>query len=404
MNLKKSFLFLIPISLKAIVSIYAFQSNEFMRIFESSTTRFFVGKNQAIPWLYFNHLIYEFWKWIINANGLSISLGFQNSFEINLLIFLLKLPILIADLLCAILIYFLTKNFLSDKAFLALALWLWNPYITLTAEMLGSNDLIAITFMLFSLFFFMKKRILLSSIFLALGIAFRLFPILLIPVYSIFLIKNKKLKGLIALILISVLGLSLYIYWISLSGIDFLYSLIEYNPLTQDFSQITFKPYASTIGLSIAFSIVYCFILYEYWKLRIESLLEAILGFLLVFFSFFNWYPQYLLWVLPFLSIDFSLKNDKKFYSILFISWILTAFLFQLIVFDFGFEKGIFFIPFYNEFMKSLSRVFLLMNKNLIMKAIIAPILRACFTGISLIYCIKLILKNLNKSFELKSL
>ncbi|MEM3522887.1 MAG: hypothetical protein QXD78_07610, partial [Candidatus Bathyarchaeia archaeon] len=319
----KIFLILIPIVIKIIASIYAFQSYEFMKTFESSTIRFFVGNNQAIPWIRFNHMIYEFWKLAINSNNSIIDLNnFQNSLEINLLIFLLKLPILIADIACGILVYFLTKIFSSNEAFLALALWLWNPYITITAEMLGSNDLIAVAFMLFSLLLFMKKRIFLSSLFLSFGMAFKLFPILMLPIYSIFLIKNKKPYSLMILLLLSILGFNIYSYWVSLSGIEFLYSLIEYNPLTQYFSEITLKPYASTIGLSLTSIAIYCFILYEYWQLNIENLFDSVLGFLLVFFSFFNWQPQYLLWVLPLLTLDFSLYSNRRIYSIL---WLLTA-------------------------------------------------------------------------------
>jgi Gpi18-like mannosyltransferase len=391
--LKFFFIILIPIALKAIVSVYAFQSYEFMKIFEASTIRFFTGNNQAIPWINFNHIIYEFWKRTIHGNDLFISLSsFQNSLEVNLLIFLLKLPILIADIACGVLVYFLTKNFLSNKAFLALGLWLLNPYITIMAEMLGSNDLIAVAFMLLSLLLFIKKRIFLSSLSLSFGIAFKLFPILIIPVYSIFLIKNKKPYDLMILLALSLLGFSAYSYWVSLAGIEFLYSLMDYNPLTQSFSEITLKPYASTIGLSLASIVVYCFILYEYWRLNIKNLLDGTLGLLLVFFSFFNWYPQHLLWILPLLSLDVSLNSDKRVYLIL---WLLTAFIFQLIVFDFGFNKGLFFIPNYNEIMKSLSRMLSWINKDLIMKVVIAPILRACFAGISLIYSFKLVTKNL---------
>ncbi|MEM3571718.1 MAG: hypothetical protein QW589_07320 [Candidatus Bathyarchaeia archaeon] len=390
----KIFLILIPIVIKIIASIYAFQSYEFMKTFESSTIRFFVGNNQAIPWIRFNHMIYEFWKLAINSNNSIIDLNnFQNSLEINLLIFLLKLPILIADIACGILVYFLTKIFSSNEAFLALALWLWNPYITITAEMLGSNDLIAVAFMLFSLLLFMKKRIFLSSLFLSFGMAFKLFPILMLPIYSIFLIKNKKPYSLMILLLLSILGFSIYSYWVSLSGIEFLYSLIEYNPLTQYFSEITLKPYASTIGLSLTSIAIYCFILYEYWQLNIENLFDSVLGFLLVFFSFFNWQPQYLLWVLPLLTLDFSLYSNRRIYSIL---WLLTAFIFQLIVFDFGFDKGLFFIPNCNEIMENISRMLSWINKNLIMKVVIEPILRACFAGISLVYSFKLIIKNLS--------
>ncbi|MEM3522773.1 MAG: hypothetical protein QXD78_07020, partial [Candidatus Bathyarchaeia archaeon] len=69
---------------------------------------------------------------------------------------------------------------------------------------------------------------------------------------------------------------------------------------------------------------------------------------------------------------------------------------FQLIVFDFGFDKGLFFIPNCNEIMENISRMLSWINKNLIMKVVIEPILRACFAGISLVYSFKLIIKNLS--------
>jgi hypothetical protein len=63
-------------------------------------------------------------------------------------------------------------------------------------------------------------------LFLSFGIAFKLFPILIIPVY---LIKNKKPYGLMILLILSLLGFIAYSYWVSLAGVEFLYSLMEYK-------------------------------------------------------------------------------------------------------------------------------------------------------------------------------
>ncbi|MEM3078499.1 MAG: hypothetical protein QXR38_03280, partial [Nitrososphaerales archaeon] len=118
---KKTLIILIALALKTVLSIYSVWSYEFINMAKASTVRFFVGNSSSIPWIHFNHLIYEFWRWLIPNSPINLEewlillSTFPNSFDAYLLVFLFKLPILLADIACGFLIYFLAKEFMDHK-------------------------------------------------------------------------------------------------------------------------------------------------------------------------------------------------------------------------------------------------------------------------------------------------
>lgn len=99
---------------------------------------------------------------------------------------ILKLPYLFFDLLLAYLIY----KRLNKQS---LVLWLFNPF-TIYALYFHSNfDILPTFFAFFSLSLLSKtKKIFYSTFFLATAIAFKVFPLFLIPIFFIYLQKNRK--------------------------------------------------------------------------------------------------------------------------------------------------------------------------------------------------------------------
>lgn len=119
----------------------------------------------------------------VNAPLYLVSISRDISLEV-----LWKLPVVIADLAVGVILFKMLskKNFFI--AVIGTAIWLLNPYL-----MVRSNytyyDPLAILFMLLALNFLEKDDVL-SGSFFALSVAFKTFPILLLP---LFLIKaNKK--------------------------------------------------------------------------------------------------------------------------------------------------------------------------------------------------------------------
>ncbi|MEM3571023.1 MAG: hypothetical protein QW589_03735, partial [Candidatus Bathyarchaeia archaeon] len=350
------FAIIIAILMKILLSIHAVWSHDFIYILRISL----FDKNSYIPFIFLNNIIYRLWLWLpIEHPNLDLWLinqkDFPTSFSAYTLVFMLKLPILLSDIFIGFILYklgslLIKKNCYGNIFFL---IWLLNPYVTLNAEMAGTIELIPISFLLLSVFFFIEKKFGLSFLAFATSIFLKPLSILLLPIFFIYSIRIKK-KIFLKLIFTSIFGLILYAYWVSYYGLGFLDSISYYNPLTQDFIQILLTPYASRIGLGIAFVMLYYYLFYrvcEYSMLIYESIIKAFLGLFLFYFAFAFWHPKDLLWIIPFLTLDYFLTKSNKGYFIIFL---FIAFILQLILFDFTANHSLFFIRLnrkYAEFM-----------------------------------------------------
>ena len=73
----------------------------------------------------------------------------------------------------------------------------------------GENEFVTIFFILTSLYYFFKKKFLISSIFLGLGVCFKIYPIILVIPISIHLLKNYDIKTLVYYIFIGIITIYL---------------------------------------------------------------------------------------------------------------------------------------------------------------------------------------------------
>lgn len=111
----------------------------------------------------------------------------QVPFLLNLLF---KLPIILADIGIALLLYKMTKK--SEKPLIA---YLFNPLVIfVTAAWMF--DSIAAFFLILSLYLFERKRYDLSAISLSFGFLTKVFPIFALPLFCIELIRKKSWKFL----------------------------------------------------------------------------------------------------------------------------------------------------------------------------------------------------------------
>ena len=386
----------ILILVKLILGCFSIWSEEFLWLNKVSI--------KIIPYSFLNS-IYSLWfklpvPHLSAANWLSGS-QFSPTLDLYVLVFMLKLPFLIADVLCGYLIYKIVNHIDKERSMIALLIWLANPYVTLITEMMGAVDIFPILFMLISIFFFLKEKNILSILFITIAISLKLYPILIVPIFLIFLTKFSIKKHIIyafLFIVSSILGVIIYYYWIvSKLDMDFLSSLAFYTPLTFLPSEymILFKS-SHRVGLSVTLGLVSLFLIYKYWMpKRREEIVDASLSFFLIYFAFLNWAPQYLLLLIPLMSINVSFDKLKFRY---FLSILLMAFIITLITLNeaFAYHNSIFFIQ-SEKFSEYFSEVMKNIKYDLGIKIVIEPIARALFMIICVFYSIKLFLNKLLK-------
>jgi hypothetical protein len=114
-----------------------------------------------------------------------------------------KIPILISDYLVAFLIYKKVVKTCKNRIFplMALAMWLFNPYL-LTRFEVNTYDIIAIAFLMLGLHFFSSSRNIWAGMFVALAISVKLFCL---PVWLYLLLTSLNKKRFLLGTLISAL-------------------------------------------------------------------------------------------------------------------------------------------------------------------------------------------------------
>lgn len=212
-------------------------------------------------------------------------------------LFCLKFIYLIFELLTGFLIYKLLSN--SNKRNMALGLWFFNPVNLYAVSAIGQFDIIPTFLSVLSLFLWNKKKILSSGLSLGLGIAFKTFPLLFLP---FFLLSKEKLKNKIVFLLTS-----LGIYGVTI--LPFINSKTFQNDVL--FSGLSTRIFQLKISvadyqLSI-FIILYSLIIVLYYFLRSKMPLYIFITIsLLLVFSVTRFHPQWIIWLMPFLTLAYG--------------------------------------------------------------------------------------------------
>jgi hypothetical protein len=113
---------------------------------------------------------------------------FQNNLYAYVLA--LKIPIIVAEIATAILIYNILKTQINERtASKAFLLFLFCPFIISVGTVWGMFDILAVFFALFSAYA-LQSNWKLSSVYLSISSLLKLFPLTLAPVYSLILYKS----------------------------------------------------------------------------------------------------------------------------------------------------------------------------------------------------------------------
>ena len=105
-----------------------------------------------------------------------------------------KTPFLISDILVTILLYKIIKQLTNNKALAETAalLWFLNPFVIWISAGWGMWDTLPALFSLAAFYFILKKRIMLSGAFIALGFACKLYPALFVIPIIAYLLKTSE--------------------------------------------------------------------------------------------------------------------------------------------------------------------------------------------------------------------
>nr|OGC89942.1 MAG: hypothetical protein A2V48_02535 [Candidatus Amesbacteria bacterium RBG_19FT_COMBO_48_16] len=213
-----------------------------------------------------------------------------------LLLYLLKLPYLLADIFCFWLIY----RLLPDKnKILGSLVWIFNPLVIYSAYMMGQFDIFIAAFLLLAVYFADKKP-LLAAVTLGIGAGFKPFPLLLL-----FFLPGSKIKNIIS-------GLAAY-----------LVILLPYLPswgfrhyaLFAAQSEKMFYAGIPVSGSQLLplFAVVYSvFAWWNHFRPRDLPLWGWFLAVLLLFFSVTHFHPQWFTWATPLLTMSFALLPKTR--------------------------------------------------------------------------------------------
>lgn len=407
--------FLSIMIVKVVLSIFTPLSEDFLNsaMFIGPTPLLTILRNDGpyLLWMLLAKGIHTVWQMLpLQHPHIETVVGFWYfipSPSLQVLVFMLKLPLLVFDALCALLIHKIAFSYTASNrsSLTASTLWLLNPYVTMTSEMLGNFDVIVAFFILMSILNFTRGRYVRSAATLMISTFLKPYPLLLLPIFIILLLKLKDYKGTAKFLLTIVLpsGAVLIPLLAITSTLKNLTGLLDYyfEKGSTFLTGFVLESYASKtsfvqvrIGLTIVFAVLYIFIMVEFWKGTRRSLLDAILGFTLVIFAFSFWHPQLLLWVLPIIALDYAINRTPKFYPIIFT---LTAFIFELIYFSFYFTSygnSFFFIPNYNPQLLTLSQSIQDFYKTPLWIGPIAIIARSIFLSVCSLYVIRILLRN----------
>ncbi|MEM3072673.1 MAG: hypothetical protein QW172_04370 [Candidatus Bathyarchaeia archaeon] len=377
---RRAYLLMITVALKVGLSIYAVWSPSFIYLISS----FFALKNQVhpIPYVWLAEAAYYVWlllpfrrvdltSWY--AGGRVFPWGPSSA----ALIFLWKLPVLASSLLVGWLIHARFK----ERASLPLFAWLLNPLVILNGEMAGNYDMIVAALVFMSVLFLNEKRYSVAAGLYAVSVALKLYPLILLPVYLSYGGGSRRRLAISGLASFS--GAGLYVYWASYYARDFMVSFMlpSGNPFVFHPAEVLLTPYDSRIGLAVAFSLLYAFILH---LLGFKDALKASLGVILLYSAFSDLNPTYLLCALPLMTVDSISGGRVRLYA----AYTAVAFILQVFTFPLTYKGSFFFIK--ASWVKALSEGLNALNKEVLrgggLGLVLTPALTAIFIALSLAY------------------
>ncbi len=221
------------------------------------------------------------------------------------LLFLLKLPYILADLIAGALLLRLVS---PDRRVLVSALWLLNPLVIYTTVLFARHDSMAIAVMLLGVVLATAGKRYLGLGFLLLAAVMRFFPVLIAPFFLIAYRRTRRELFYLA----SVLGGG----WILIDGVAWgltgdspTLTLLNRYPHVNYLFELAIPlyrfPFGQTLELFL-FPLVYLLILFWYYEREpagTRDLIPAATAVYSVVFALTFFHPQYAIWLVPFMTL-----------------------------------------------------------------------------------------------------
>lgn len=209
-------------------------------------------------------------------------------------LYLIKLPYLIADLICLWLVFKLAP---SRHRLLAALLWALNPVSLYVTFLIGQFDIYIVLFLLLSLMFTVSGKSLFSSISLGLGAGFKPFPLFLLPLT----VRNSSWSSRLFAIGIGLLTYVLIIApYLGSPGFKS-YALLANHSHKVFYAQLPVSTTQSIFVFVVGLGLVFWWQLSRPQDLPIWGWYGAVT---LIFFSVTHFHPQWFLWGTPFLLLS----------------------------------------------------------------------------------------------------
>nr|MDO8133976.1 hypothetical protein [Candidatus Njordarchaeum guaymaensis] len=274
------------------------------------------GTTVPVFW-WMNALIYGAWHLLTGKIEPFILWPLWPDYLLNCL---LKIPAITADILTGVVLYQILRRLgRIDQAIIALKLWMFNPLVIGIVAMWGSSwDIVSAFFALLAIYLYAEHRPYLSALSLGLGIAWKLWPAILLPVFLVDLIKEKQKLRMVPIVAISALPLIV----VSLPR-------LVLAPVAQPAT--TFSEYAEIywifgynigsdwapgyVPLTLSIMVLLVFLVLQSWHFEdnLERINQFAICLLMTYFGLSIIAMQFSIWPLPFLILDYA-RNRKKGY------------------------------------------------------------------------------------------
>jgi len=285
-----------------------------------------------------------------------------------------KTPIIVADLLIALVLYELIKRDSPKHAYYAFIAWLFNPYVIWISSVWGMFDAIPALLVLLSVYLMIARRYKSSALLLAASALFKLYSIILIPImFSIIYKRGEKTKALkyflLSTCVVLITTFTAYAIAASLSGQD-TFSLstqltfnLFYKRASPDwkgenvFGNLTplavlndvFKKLQVSTNIPISpvlMIIAVLFLAFQILRSKSMSEQEIIAYVVVAHFATYLTYSvvneQYLVWVLPLILVLAAKKNSV---ALRYFYWAISGFFIFIIAYRY--DLAYFISPYY---------------------------------------------------------
>ncbi len=331
---------------------------------------------------------------LLNTDSWVSWIDFNNYLYVYRVLALFKFPYLVLDMACMFLIMRLLYDNDAEKRLRIFKYWAFNPVVIFVIYFFARHDIIGVFITLSALLLAKYNRKYWSIAVLALAVAVRFFPIMILPILIFYLARKKR--DYVILFSIGIAGLAaIEMFSHFYFGRSVIFSLLN----TQHFDYILSPKLELIIHDNIfLFIVAYLILLLSFIhqeKKTFVLFLNYCAATYLLYVSICYFHPQYLLWTVPFLILIFVRKNSLYYYQwiqfgllmFILIYWgdLVTKFVFAPIDLKyFLYQTGI--IPIINRFYDPVKFV---------------NIFRSLFTGVSL-WMMYLIYRE-SKDISLKS-